>query len=271
MTIKTRLGWVFVFMQNMPLLINHIVSYVFGKPVVPGALRISGYRFWVRNINTIGILQKAMLETQGIRGKVYTEVDAFIDVGGHAGAKAFAAKYVNPSLQVFLFEPNPLNVELLKSTFKGVRNVEIVEVGIGDESCTQKLYFDPDHLDTASLNPKHYFLNKNTRRELIEKDVRIIPLDAHFSGTVPFRHGYLKIDVESTEAAVLDGAIETLKRCAYLEIEISQGASQNTSDILTKLMREFDFDILDCEFIGTDEEGTPRAVNLLLKRKSALL
>jgi len=260
----------FVFMRNMPLLINHIVSYMFGKPVVPAAFRVSGYRFWVRNINTIGILRKAMLETQGIRGKAYSEVDAFIDVGGHAGAKAFAAKYVNPGLQVFLFEPNPLNVELLKSTFEGVRNIEIVEVGIGNESRTQKLYFDPDHLDTASLNPKHYFLRKNSRREVIEKEVRIIPLDAHFSGAVPFRQGYLKIDVESTEAAVLDGAIETLKRCAYLELEITQGESQNASDILAKLVREFEFDILDCEFIGADEEGAPRAANLLLKRKNAL-
>jgi len=257
----------FVLMQNIPLLIIHMASYIFRRPVGPRAFKIFGYRFWIRNTNTIGMLQKSMFEIHGIRQKAYSEVDAFIDIGGHAGAKAFAAKYVNPGLQVFLFEPNPLNIELLRLTFKNVQNIEIIEAGVGKELMTQKLYFDLDHLDTASLNRNHYFLNKNSRSKIIEKEVQITSLDDFFSKRNGIKYGYLKIDVESTEAAVLDGGIETLKRCVYLELEISQGDTQNASDILLKLVKELKFNILDFELIGIDQDGLPRAINLLLKRR----
>jgi len=259
------LSWFPVFLRNAPLLATQAAGYMLGRRQPPRPFRIEGREFWIRNPNMMGILQKAIDEARGTRREAYERSDAYIDVGAHAGAKAFAARRVNPQLRVYMFEPNPLNVELLRATFAGATGIDIVQAGVGNAPGRQKLYFDPDHLDTASLNPQHYFLQRNKRIDLVESDVEIVRLDDFFATIGDFRRAFLKIDVASMEAAVLEGAGETLARSAWLELEITQGESQAASDILATLMRHMRFDLLDCEFIGTG--GTPKAVNLLFRRR----
>ena len=268
MQVYSNLSWIGALILNFPLLLKQLWLYFSNKTLPPAIFKIKEYKFWVRNINSIGILHKALMELNGPRFSAYKNSDVFIDVGGHAGAKSLAANYANPNLKIFLFEPNPLNMDLLRLSFNGLSNIELVEQAIGDHPAVLELYFDPDHLDTASLNSDHYFLNKNRRGEILKKSVGVITLDSYFINRPLFSSGYLKIDVESAEIPALIGARETLKNCRYLEIEITQSEKQCAANILHILIAEFEFNILDCDFIGSESGRPPRAMNLLLERRA---
>ena len=96
----------------------------------------------------------------------------FIQIGAGAGDLDRRANYrdgfsevvknlqLQESDRVVLIEPNPLNIEKLKLSWKNSKNVDIYPIGIstGDSFTTQKLYYaeqDAPHYQTASIVSEH--------------------------------------------------------------------------------------------------------------------
>ena len=128
-----------------------------------------------------------------------------IDVGANYGGYVhFMRRHAR---RVVAFEPIPAFVELLRRKFS--RDVMIDSIALSDRAGDTELYIpmidgvmisgcSTISADASITYPAHRVLK--VRRER---------LDNVYDGTA----GFIKIDVEGHEQAVLDGAIETIGRC----------------------------------------------------------
>jgi FkbM family methyltransferase len=157
-----------------------------------------------------------------------------LDIGANEGCYIH---FMRPhSRHVYAFEPVPWLANLLKSKFP--RGVTIQNIALSDAHGTAALEIPAttDGLVTglASLNPAA--LASYAERRKIE--VPIAPLDDVYSGTP----GFMKIDVEGHEEAVLDGAWETIARCyPRILVEIEEGVSPGGVERITRTFARLDY------------------------------
>lgn len=143
--------------------------------------------------------------------------EVFLDVGANIGwhSMLMARKY--PNSQVFSFEPEPDNINLLQYNIQrnGLSNVEVIPKAASFEEGEQKFYLYPDkNAGRHSLLP----INKGK--------VITVPLTTldHFikeRGLSPKRIKLIKIDVEGYELNVLRGAKSLLGTVPLILLEFS--------------------------------------------------
>lgn len=145
--------------------------------------------------------------------KVLKVGDVAIDVGANIGALTVPmAQLVGESGIVHAFEASAANVELL---CKNVLHNELENVIIHERAAS-------DHEGTLKVD-KQSALHAYSRKDINEGefDVNCITID---SLELP-RCKLIKIDVDGHELEVLNGAVETIKRCRpiiYIENEINE-------------------------------------------------
>jgi FkbM family methyltransferase len=128
-----------------------------------------------------------------------------IDVGANYGGYVhFMRRYAK---RVIAFEPIPEFVDLLRRKFPP--NVTIESIALSDRAGDAELHvplIDGETVwggSTISVQASTVYQAHRTFK------VRTERLDNVYAGTV----GFIKIDVEGHEQAVLDGAVETIDRC----------------------------------------------------------
>jgi FkbM family methyltransferase len=115
--------------------------------------------------------------------------------------------------RVWAFEPNPRLAMALRAVARP--NVQVEEVALSDRTATDRLYVPrlPGPDAQATLESEHRLADVN------QVDVALRRLDDYELADL----GFLKIDVEAHEAAVLAGSLETIRRCRPIVlIEIEQ-------------------------------------------------
>lgn len=120
-----------------------------------------------------------------------------VDVGANIGNHAiFLAEFVRSPL--IAFEPNPVVLPLLKSNLAiNHANVQVVEKGLGASAARGAMeVVDENNLGTARI--------------VDGGEVEISTLDQE---CCDMQVALIKVDVEGMELQVLQGAVETLKRC----------------------------------------------------------
>jgi FkbM family methyltransferase len=139
-----------------------------------------------------------------------------VDVGANKGVYSrWLAKF---SKHVHAFEPNPKLFRILSRALPA--NVSAYPVALAEHAGRAQLRvpYGPKGFSNqrASLNPKAW------RGEVVEIEVETHALDDYGFDDV----GFIKIDVEGFELAVIEGARETLRRCRpTLLIEIEEAHS----------------------------------------------
>ena len=132
-----------------------------------------------------------------------------IDVGANVGVHTyFLARW---SRRVHAFEPNPRLAEYLRRATS--RKVNVIATALSDSTGVAKLSIPRLHgveADPyASLEPRVASLRASEFEEAVDEvEVRTAPLDSLGMTEI----GFIKIDVEGHELAVLRGARETLER-----------------------------------------------------------
>ncbi|MGV6817929.1 MAG: FkbM family methyltransferase [Thiotrichales bacterium] len=126
----------------------------------------------------------------------------FVDVGANIGNHSlFVSLYTE--VRVYAFEPNPSAVNIFRRNIElnGVEDsVVIVECGIGETTQQASIDFPLDNnAGAASLSPSR------------DGDILIQPLKAALPQDIS-RIDVIKIDVEGMETAVINGAIDLIKR-----------------------------------------------------------
>jgi FkbM family methyltransferase len=143
--------------------------------------------------------------------------DIVLDVGANIGWFAvFFDRLAPAGAEVFAFEPDPVNYELLAHNLaaNGCRKVTPVQRAVSDVRRTSRLYLYPDK------NRGRHSLVPSEGREVL--DVEAITLDGFLGERAP-RARFMKMDIEGHEYAALAGARELLRHLPALLMEYSPG------------------------------------------------
>lgn len=159
-----------------------------------------------------------------------------VDVGANYGGYVHFMR--GHAKRVFAFEPIPELARLLRLKFG--RDVVVEQIALsncsgGSQLCTPIL--DSVAVDgCATLSTSALSTSTYATHRAIE--VRTDLLDNVYSGAV----GFIKIDVEGHEQAVLDGAVQTIGRCLpRILVEIEEHQSPGGLDRAQTFFSRFDY------------------------------
>lgn len=141
-----------------------------------------------------------------------------IDVGTNNACNAI--HYAKRFAKVECFEPTPLAQTLWANTVRDnqVQNVTLHPVGVGERSYTTEIIVHEkngghNHLTHYDKNPRA----KPENSSRVKVPVKVETIDSFDFSDV----GFIKIDVEGYEKFVLEGALDTIRRCRpTLQLEI---------------------------------------------------
>jgi FkbM family methyltransferase len=160
-----------------------------------------------------------------------------MDIGANTGVFALISKTVNPEAKVFAFEP------VMRVFEKLVRNIEVnhfditpVRKGISNVEGTATIYDLPtDHVYSVTINE-----NKNPPGSIvIPTTIEITTVNDYcYQNNVP-RVDLLKIDVETHEPWVLEGAIDIIKK--YRPSMIIEILNETVASRVSSLTKEFNY------------------------------
>ena len=142
---------------------------------------------------------------------------AFWDVGAYFGYYGLLVKSLDETTAVFLCEPDPDNVALIRQTLLRHRlaGIELKDAALSDDRGLATFVADPVSGSTGTLEVDESVANKHWGETRL-LTVRTMTLDAEVgeSGHVDL----LKIDVEGHEEKVITGGARTLERCRPIVI-----------------------------------------------------
>ena len=135
-----------------------------------------------------------------------------LDIGAHVGAVAI---YLARKFQrVIAFEAIPSTFEFLELNTRGIPNITSMNVAIGPEM--GEVYL--------SHYSKHGQLSHVDGGRDVKSMARIGPIPAQTIDSMELTDvSFIKIDVEGFELPVIQGAIETIKRCRPLMLVEQNG------------------------------------------------
>jgi len=142
--------------------------------------------------------------------KIIKTGDVVFDIGANIGYYTLIfAKLVSNSGEVFSFEPEPTNYELLKKNvmINGHTNVKLSFKAISNLNQTRKLFLDKKNKGGHSL------IDKIDDRESIK--IESIRIDDHFKNK---KIDFIKIDIEGFEFQAIKGMSELLKKLSTVKI-----------------------------------------------------
>jgi FkbM family methyltransferase len=151
------------------------------------------------------------------------------DVGANIGEWTQLALAINPSLVVHAFEPSPTTFRTLNArTFPP--SVTINNIALGSRVEDRDLYIFEDNSGTNSLHARSGVGASITKRERIHVET----LDAYASAHGIDRIGFVKIDTEGHELAVLQGARGMIAAGAIAILQFEYGGSYIDARTLLK-------------------------------------
>lgn len=205
-------------------------------------------------------------ETSQFVERVLKEGDCFVDIGAHIGYfSLLAAKIVGDHGTVFSFEPEKKNYDQLKQNIamNGLTNIKTFNIALSSDDKESELFVNSDNDGGHALwdVSKHPF-NKNSRHAHVKQAVTVATLDSIIQSESIDRIHLIKIDTEGTEYNILQGSLNTIKRCKvpYIICEINRfGLKQMGTD--ENRLREFMKDLGYESYLIREKE--PKLLRLL--------
>ena len=187
--------------------------------------RIIGYRFiiyWsVFRAYFFGEQEIRILKTLITPGK------AAVDVGAHIGIYTwFLSRYCD---YVHAFEPHPESFKRLKGGALG--NVALYNIALSDKTGNAELFVSTSEEEDTALGTMN---DLNLDARVKKYVIHTATLDSFNLKNI----GFIKIDVEGHEAAVLEGGIQTIAReRPVILVEIEQRhMSMPISDVINRFL-----------------------------------
>ena len=152
------------------------------------------------------------LEAKIMEEKIETG-NIVVDIGANIGLHTLnMARIVGNTGQVFAFEPDPSNFEILKKNVKinNYKNIILEQKAVGDKHGRVTLY--------QSDNPINHRIFPQTERATNQVQVELTNLDNYFDSDMIDKINFIKIDVEGMEFGVLKGMKNILKNNKKIKI-----------------------------------------------------
>src|SRR5437879_5587849 len=144
--------------------------------------------------------------------------DVAVDIGAHVGA--YALRLARNFRLVYAFEPNPVIFRVLQRNIREnrIRNIKPEEIAISDAPGRRMMHVSPRFLSASTLANRHY--------DDLQLDQAMFPhcesLDSYLENKTG-RVGFVKVDVENHELAVLKGMERTvMKHHPVISVEVHQ-------------------------------------------------
>ena len=129
-------------------------------------------------------------------------VEVAVDVGGNQGLFSY---YMSKSASaVHVFEPNPICLAQMKRL--GRRNIVVHPVALSSQIGELTLRFDPQNTGIGTIEAANRLDQNAGIKTITERQVQVCRLDDFGLSGV----GFVKIDVEGHEAAVVEGGLRTI-------------------------------------------------------------
>jgi len=131
--------------------------------------------------------------------------DVVIDVGAHIGTYCIPkAIEVGQEGKVIAFEPNPINIHVLKKNIfeNHLENISLIEKAVSEKADNVKLSLSDD--------PMLSMITKESNQNTV--DVETVPLDSLLEKFSLEKVNWLKIDAEGSEISVLKGAKKMISK-----------------------------------------------------------
>ena len=148
-----------------------------------------------------------------------------VDVGANIGLHTLnMARIVGNTGQVFAFEPDPSNFEILKKNVKinNYKNIILEQKAVGDKHGRITLY-QSDHPGKHRIFPQ-------TEQAKGQVQVELTNLDNYFDSDMIDKINFIKIDVEGLEFSVLKGMKNILKNSKKIKI-LFEFMPENTMEV----------------------------------------
>ena len=148
-----------------------------------------------------------------------------VDVGANIGLHTLnMARIVGNTGQVFAFEPDPSNFEILKKNVKinNYKNIILEQKAVGDKHGRATLY-QSDHPGKHRIFPQ-------TEQAKSQVQVELTNLDNYFDSDMIDKINFIKIDVEGLEFSVLKGMKNILKNSKKIKI-LFEFMPENTMEV----------------------------------------
>ena len=178
---------------------------VFGNKLI---LSKKGLALAVSHYGTYEELEAKIMEEKITVGSIV------VDVGANIGLHTLnMARMVGNTGQVFAFEPDPSNFEILGKNVKinNYQNIILEKKAIGDKHGRTTLY--------RSDHPGNHRLFPQTKQAKGEVEVELTSLDKYFiDSNLAEKINFIKIDVEGLEFSVLNGMKNILKNNKKIKI-----------------------------------------------------
>ncbi len=145
-----------------------------------------------------------------------------IDVGCHKGEILDLLLQAAPNGHHIGFEPIPVMFQNLQAKYAARSNCQFYDIALSNQQGTSSFNY-------VVSNPSYSGLLKRRYDRANEEDTLITVRTEKLDDVLPpdFRVDFMKIDVEGGELMVLEGALETLRRCKPVVIfEHGLGASE---------------------------------------------
>lgn len=152
--------------------------------------------------------------------KLITNSKLVFDVGANTGIYSLVAKAINPSAEVYAFEPIPWVFEKMKHNFL-LNNYSVKEYdfALSDYTGTASIFLEEDQAHVYSVTVNKNMLEQS--KPAVEKQIKTITLADVIEQNQIQHIDVLKIDVETHEAEVLRGMgkyLEQMKPTMLIEI-----------------------------------------------------
>ncbi|MEX0685408.1 MAG: FkbM family methyltransferase [Balneolales bacterium] len=174
---------------------------------------VEGLKIQGISLYAFGFLKKALTREEQFIKQLDLREKIVFDIGAYIGIfSMFFAKAVGPKGHVYIYEPNPINLDKVKNNLQinGFENAAMYPIALGAKKDTANLAFRGRGTATGSLqeNIKSDILNEANSTVI---EVEIDTLDNQISINDLPKPDFVKIDVEGLELDVLNGMQETLK------------------------------------------------------------
>jgi FkbM family methyltransferase len=176
----------------------------------------------VRNYYDRFVSGEEFLITRFLPRLLQSRPPILFDVGANRGEYVSLLARQFPDARIFAFEPHPKNFEALMKL--NIRNLTPYLIALGSESGQTFLYdrTDEDGSTNASLHAD--VITELHGKQTISHTVKVDTLD-NFVASLPIDFiDFLKLDVEGSELAVLQGGYHLLKeaRVGILQFEFNE-------------------------------------------------
>lgn len=153
----------------------------------------------------------------------FNDHDLIVDVGANIGDLFFAVTQVNPFIKYIGFEPSLPEFKVTKlNTMHG--DAEVHNVACGNFNGQGQLFLNSSNADNSLIN----FLGS---KKVVPTKVKI--LDDFLLKNIKL----LKVDAEGAEPEVLTGALNTIKNCEFVAVDVSFERGMNKDSTIIQVLQ----------------------------------